>query len=332
MSFDRPDLLWLALLAPAELALALWRTPRLERSLAKLAGPARAVDAAALHRAASIIGAAFSVLFIIAAVLSLAGPAWGSRAVSAERSGLEIALVLDVSRSMMVTETGLMQGRTRLDAAREILRGLLRVSPDAAFSLVATKGSSVLLVPMTDDLEAIDSGLDYGSPETLSAAGTDLESGLMAGLDSFTGKSGANRILILLSDGGEHGSDSGHAALEARRRGVRIMSLGFGGPDAFPVPGPTGTPVLDSHGLAIRSGLQAAPLKAAATVSGGRYFEATDAAARAFLRAELTELGKGGKRTEYEVQDRTGIFALLALAFLAGRILASLASMPRATR
>jgi Ca-activated chloride channel family protein len=328
MTLDRPEFLWLGLLALPELLLILGRTPRLERSLGALAGPELSARLRARHATSSIYGAVFSLLFICSAVLALAGPAWGSRAVSAERSGLEVSVVLDVSRSMLARDSG----ASRLDQGKEIIRSLLGAAPDASFSLVAAKGDAVLLVPMTDDIEAMDSGLDYADPETLSAAGTDLDAGIRAGLASFTGKSGASRVLVLLSDGGEHGSDATAAAAEAKRRKVRIVTMGLGGSDALPVPGPTGSPLLDSHGVARRSALESEPLKRVASTSGGRYLEASDPAAQASLETELAQIGAGGKRTEYEVQDRTSLFAVLALAFLVGRILASLASQSEARR
>jgi Ca-activated chloride channel family protein len=278
--------------------------------------------------AASVYGAAFSFLFVLSAGFAVAGPAWGSRAVSAERSGLEVAVVLDVSRSMMVRE-GM---ATRLEAAREGVRNVLRSSPGASFSLVAAKGGAVLLVPMTEDLEAIDSGLDYADPDTLSEVGTDLEKGIKAGLASFTERSGANRVLLLFSDGGEHGSDATKAAAEAKRRHVSIIAVGVGGAEALPVPGPTGAPLLDNQGVARRSALDPRLLKSLASMTGGHYVEAGDPGTKVALQAELASLGRGGKRTEYEVQDRSGLFAILALAFLVARILAGILAIRPAAR
>lgn len=323
MSFDRPELLWLALLAPLEILVILRRVPRLKAAFELLAGPRHRERAGALYAGASIYGAVFSLLFVVSAALALAGPAWGSRAVTAERSGLEVAVVLDVSRSMMVNEGG----ATRLQTAREFVRSMLRVAPSASYSLVATKGQAVLLVPMTDDIDAIDSGLDYADPEAISAVGTDLEAGLDVGLASFTERSGANRLLVLISDGGEHGADSMRAAAEVRRLRARLVAVGVGGPEALPVPGPNGSPLLDARGTAVRSALEPALLKQVAARAGGRYVEAGDPGARAVMQSELTELVRGGRRTEYAVEDRSGLFAMLALAFLIARVLASIAAL-----
>jgi Ca-activated chloride channel family protein len=272
---------------------------------------------------ASIYGALASALFLLSTGLALAGPAWGSRAVSTEVSGLEVAVVLDVSRSMEVRENG----ATRLESARSVVREILAAAPQASFSLVAAKGGSVLLVPMTDDLDAIDSGLDYTDPDTMSQTGTDLESGIDEALASFTDREARGHLIVLLSDGGEHGAQALRAASRAAKKKARILVIGVGGPDALPVPGPDGRPLLDSRGAAIGSALEPTLLRAIAAASGGRYLEASDPASAAGLRAELAVQGRGGRRTDYEVQDRTELFAGLAALFLALRILASMLSV-----
>ena len=338
MSFERPELLWLLLLAPLELLLALRRAPRLRASLELLSGPRRRGAQGARYAAASVYGTAASVVLAAASALALAGPAWGVKAVASERSGLEVAVVLDVSRSMEVREGG----ASRLEGAKSLLRGLLRQAPGASFSLVAAKGDAVLLVPMTEDLEALDSALDYADPETTTAAGTDLGTGIRAGLESFTAGSGAgragadragvNRALLLLSDGGDKGGEALKAAEEAKKRKTRLLAVGLGGADALPVPGPSGGPLLDAKGDAVRSALEPTLLRAVAAASGGRYLEASDSGAAQALRAELAELGRGGKRVEYESKDRSSFFILLALAALVVRVVASILAFAAADR
>jgi Ca-activated chloride channel family protein len=218
-------------------------------------------------------------------------------------------------------------GATRLATARSAVREMLKAAPQASFSLVAAKGGAVLLVPMTDDLDAIDSALDYADPDTLSQAGTDLESGIEEALDSFTDREARGHLIILLSDGGEHGAQALRAASKAAKKRARILVIGVGGSEALPVPGSGGRPLLDSRGSSILSALEPTLLRAIAAASGGRYFEASEPDSAAAIRAELAIQGKGGRRTDYEVQDRTELFAGLAALFLALRILASMLSV-----
>ncbi|HOX32885.1 MAG TPA: VWA domain-containing protein [Spirochaetales bacterium] len=324
MSLARPELLWLALLALPEL-LALARRGRGRfPSLLSLAGPRQGTRVLARSAAAAFYSSLAFVLFLASASLALAGPSWGRRGSAQERSGFELAFVLDVSRSMEVEDGA----PTRLEAAKGLLRSLLRSAASAsgreglnAFSLVAAKGEAVLLVPMTEDLEALELGLDYANPDTLTAAGTDLGRGIAAGLGSFSSSSGAGRLLIVLSDGGELSGSARAEAAKARLAKARFIALGFGGSEPKPVPGAEG-PALDEKGLPARSALDAAFLKSVAAEAGGRYLDGSDPGTPAALAAEISEAGRGGMRLEYEVQDRSGLFAFLALAFLALAILA----------
>ena len=84
MSFERPELLWLLLLAPLELLLALRRAPRLRASLELLSGPRRRGAQGARYAAASVYGTAASV--VLAAASALAADGGLLRAISSSRS------------------------------------------------------------------------------------------------------------------------------------------------------------------------------------------------------------------------------------------------------
>lgn len=321
MNFDRPLLLWFALLVPLALAHGLWRNSRLCRSVSLLAGPRRREALVRGYRLAGGIGLAASCLFILAAVLALAGPSWGFRAVKTERSGLELAIVLDVSRSMDARDCA---AGSRLDAAKASVVDLVREAPGASFSLTLAKGEGLLLVPMTEDIEALEDALDYADRESMTAPGTDLGKGILGGLESFSGRSSAARLLVLLSDGGDRGGSALAAAAEARRRKVRILALGFGGQEAMPIPGPDGAPLLDARGEAVRQALEPGLLVSLAAASGGRYLSAADSATEALLAEEILRAGRGGLRTEYEVGDRRALFIFIALGAFVLRALARL--------
>ncbi len=322
MSFSRPELLLLCLLVIPELVLAAARSPRLRLSLAALAGPRRRRGALSLFALLSSVGTAAGALFILSAALSLAGPSWGRRGSVAERSGLEAALVIDASRSMEAAEPG----GTRLESAKALVRSILRreaaVSRRASFSLVAAKGEAVLLSPMTEDLGALESALDYLGPEVVTMAGTDLEAGVAAGIASFTSSHPGDRLILLFSDGGELSGSLRRAALEAARSRCRLVAVGVGGPEPLSVPGPDGNPLLDSSGGRILSSLERSTLSAAVEAGGGRYLELSDPGTRKAVADEIAAAAAGGTRVEYVAADRSGDFAAAALAFLVIALLA----------
>jgi Ca-activated chloride channel homolog len=321
VSFARPELLWLALLALPELALGLGRAPVLRSSIEALAGPRRRARAGSAFAALSAGGTASAALFIVAAAVAMAGPSWGSRGSAAERRGLEAAIVLDVSRSMEATD----RKPSRLEAAKGLVASLIR-GPGAAsssFSLVAAKGASVLLVPMTEDAFAFEDALDYANPEATSAPGSNLESGIRAGLASFTRDGAQGRILFLFSDGGELEGSGRRACEEALAARVRLVVVGIGGDAPALVPGPDGAPLTGPKGP-VRSARDEARLRALAAFAGGRYIDGSDAGASAALAQELSGARGTGTRIEYGRIDHGGLFSLLALAFLAASILCGL--------
>ena len=324
MSFGDPRFLWLALLALPELLLAWRRTAKLRPSLETLVGPRERSRAAARFSSLSLVAAVSSALFVCMAALALAAPAWGREGRATERSGLEVALVLDVSRSMESRDGS----PTRLDEAKGLLRSLFRELPSlraggegVSFSLVAAKGDAVLLAPMTEDLEAIDLALDYARPETMTAKGTDLGRGIDAGLDSFSVQGSANRLLVLLSDGGDLAGRARAAAERARKSKVRFAAVGLGGNTPAFVPD-----ALDESGRPATSALDAAALRSLAAVAGGRYLEGAESSTLGALASEIGSARVSGSRIEYEAEDRSGLFAALALAFLVGAAAAGTAA------
>lgn len=335
MSFARPELLWLALLAIPELGLGARRMVAFRASLEALAGPRRRARAGRSYAALSLSSAFAAALFAAFAALALAGPSWGLRGAAAERRGLEAAVVLDVSRSMEVRDmVGFAPGpETRLEAAKDIVGSLLR-NPGAdlsgaAFSLVAAKGASVLLVPMTEDLFAFEDALAYANSDSISSPGTDLESGIRAALASFSSAGAQGRVLLLFTDGGELSGSARRACEEAQGQRARLVVVGMGGLKPVPVPGPEGAPLAGAKGKVL-SAVDASALKAMAASAGGRYVDASDAGGGAKVGFALaSELASGmgrGTRVEYEKLDRSGLFALLALACLVAAILSSMLS------
>jgi Ca-activated chloride channel homolog len=336
LSFARPELLWLALLALPELLLGLRRTPILRASVGVLAGPRRRAAAEGRFAAFSLSGTAAACLFALAAAIALAGPSWGARGAVVERRGLEAAIVLDVSRSMEIRDGG-SGGRgaeTRLEAAKSLVGALVEGrggdEGSVAFSLVAAKGGAVLLVPMTEDRFALEDALAYANPDSISVPGTDLEAGLRAALPSFSASGAQGRVVFLFSDGGELRGNFRRACEEAAALRVRLVVVGLGGPVPLPVPGPDGAPLAGEKGPVL-SALDAKALEGAAAAAGGRYVSASDAGAGAALAEELGVAAGKGMRIEYELVDRSSLFALAALAFLVASILASMLA-PRGER
>ena len=118
-------------------------------------------------------GSLFFTLAIAFSILALAGFSWGQRSVEEDRSGLDVVVAVDVSRSMRATDG---DDTSRIIEAREMVRGIVQDLPSARFGIVVFAGRALRSVPVTEDRVAVESFVASLGTEVLSAEGTDLDS------------------------------------------------------------------------------------------------------------------------------------------------------------
>jgi Ca-activated chloride channel homolog len=165
-------------------------------------------------------------------VLALARPQWGMVRERVERVGVDVALVLDTSLSMSVEDVS----PNRFFLARQSLSALMSRLAGDRFSLVAFEGEAYPLVPLTLDADAVALFLETIEPGFVPAPGSNLLSGIEAGISTFVDPSRANRVIVLVSDG-EDLEESMDAAIEAAKKaGVIIHTVGVGSSQGGPVP------------------------------------------------------------------------------------------------
>jgi Ca-activated chloride channel family protein len=147
--------------------------------------------------------------------------------------GADILFVMDISPSMAGLD---MNGRSRFDAARELVQDFASRRPSDALGLVAVGEDAGLLVPLTTDRESFYSRLDSLALGEL-GDGTALGMGLaVAGL--HLNKSGAPRRTVVLITDGENNAGSVHpetAAALLGDMGVSLWVIGVGSSGDVPV-------------------------------------------------------------------------------------------------
>lgn len=288
MSFARPDLLWLLLLAPAAALVASWLWRR--RLAADAAWAARGLWdrlLAGYSRHRLIASVALLAVIVLATTLALAQPRWGSETRQVERRGVDVVFVLDSSYSMTARDLT----PSRMAVAKTLVRRLVHDMPANRVALVQAEGEGVVMAPLTLDGALIDLLLDAVEPGTLPTPGTELGPALATGLDLFADTQREHRVMVLLSDGEDHGGRLGATLERLRREGVAVHALGIGTLEGAPLPlpdagrgriglGPRATPYkTDEDGKVVISQLAEAVLEEIATATGGVYTRAGSAAA-----------------------------------------------------
>lgn len=158
--------------------------------------------------------------------IALAGPRWGERPDVRRERGIELALVLDVSASMLAED----DPPSRLERMRRDVRDLLAALPGSRAALVVVAGKGYVLTPLTGDHDALALFLDELSPDMVSQGGTALSDGIRRALQVL-GDGGArgDRAIVVFSDG-ESWDDDGavKAAGDAKDAGVVLVTVGYG--------------------------------------------------------------------------------------------------------
>lgn len=326
MSFGRPDLLWLIVALPAIVAFGIHGYARRRRRVASLLGEGPLVERLGLEGAGHYPVRRLLLLCAAAAALGVAaaGPRWGVAEVEAHGRSLELAFVLDVSRSMHARDIV----PDRLERQRLLVRRMLRDLQGDRIGLVVFAGRAYVLSPLTTDIAALQLYLDALDPEIVSQGGSSLSAALTQATDLLRGtRSGGDRVMVLVTDGEalEDGAAVRQAAARAAAEGIVIHAVGVGTRAGAPVPRyEPGTREMigytrDPTGEVVVSRRDDAMLESIASATGGRYVRADEPRATERLLSAIQGMDRMltvGDRS-FRPRERFAWFVALALGLIA---------------
>ena len=223
MRFADPWLLMLAL-AAAPLALARWKRPAPAIAV-PFAGGLDAVPVSWRVRARRLLPV-LRVAAVLLLVASVARPRAGEAEALVPAEGVDIALAVDLSSSMAASSFG--GGRTRLDAARDVIREFVASRERDRVGLVVFQRDALPLAPLTLDRDALDAVIAE-LDSTFLPDGTGIGVGIAAALSLLEESGAASRIVILLTDGRQNVESIGpaEAAELAAALRVRVYTIGI---------------------------------------------------------------------------------------------------------
>ena len=265
------------------------------------------------------------ILAIVALIIGMARPVWGVAIEPIEFKGIQIALVIDVSRSMDAQDVV----PSRLGRALLDMRSLVEALAGNDLSIVLFAGETVLYLPMTYDNNTVDDFLNSVSTNSIGTQGTALESALNEAIASFDFRTGAQPVIILASDGEDHFGDALQAAITAAEQGVIIHVLGYGTEEGsvIPVYDAAGELVdfkTDSAGVLVETRIDEPILSSLADATGGIYQRVGETGAEiSTITDSIATLEQGvlGDAVTVQQVERFGMFVLLALSLLSAEII-----------
>lgn len=212
-----------------------------------------------------IAGAALAL-----AGVALLGPRFGAGRERVEERGLDIAIGLDVSRSMLAEDAQ----PSRLAAAQADLLASSRDGRGDRWSLVLFAGEARRRVPLCDDRRAVAEIACLADPGDVPRGGTDLGAAVTAAVESLGDARGPESLVVLLTDGEDPNGNGARAAAVARELGVEVHVIGYGTELGARLADGAGGFVLDAAGQPVLSRLNTEDLRAIAAAGGGRFLTA----------------------------------------------------------
>jgi Ca-activated chloride channel family protein len=252
-------------------------------------------------------------LLLAALIIALARPRAGARAENITSEGINIALAIDISSSMLAED---FQPLNRLEVSKDKVKSFVAGRQSDRIGIVAFAGEALTQVPLTTDypvvLAAVDN-LQAGQLEDGTAIGT----AIATAANRLREAQGESRVMILLTDGENNRGaiDPRTAARAAAAFGVRIYTIGAGSMGTAPVPVGRGLFGLRYENRPVR--IDEPLLRDVARITGGRYFRAVDAAALERIYEQIDALERAPVRVQRYIDYAELYRWPLALALLA---------------
>ena len=276
------------------------------------------------NRAGAIL-AGLVYLSLALFIVALARPQLGRVTTKVQATGVDIMLVLDVSRSMLAEDFTIGNRRAnRIDAVKLVTEQFIRARPNDRIGLVAFAGRPYLVSPLTLDHDWLIRNLErlrIGLVED----GTAIGSAIVAASNRLKDKEAKTKLIVLLTDGDNNAGKVQPltAAEAAKALGIRIYTIGAGtdGEAPFPFQNAFGRTIYRN----VLVNFDERILGEISAMTDGQYFRATDTNSLRSIFSEIDKLEKSKVEVERTTNYRELYHWVLipALAILLLEILLS---------
>ena len=285
MTVARPLVLLLLLAIPL---IWIWRTRR-RRVVARYSDVGPLSDPSLQRQWIAKVPPALRSMTLGAWIVAAAGPKIGEGVSEITSEGIAIVIAIDISSSMLAED---FTPSNRLDVAKEQSIAFIQGRTFDRIGLVLFAAEALTQVPITVDYAVLEEYVNRSRVGELED-GTAIGTAIATAANRLRRAPGISKVIVLLTDGENNRGtiDPRTAAEAAGKLGIRLYTVGVGtdGEARMPIGrGPLGQTRYQTLPVQIDEQL----LREVSTITGGRYFRATDAETLSRIFGQIDELEK----------------------------------------
>jgi Ca-activated chloride channel family protein len=171
------------------------------------------------------------LLALACIIIALVNPKMGTKMETVKRQGIDIVFAVDISKSMLAEDVA----PNRLEKTKQIVSQIINQLGNDRVGIVGYAGSAYPVLPMTTDYSIAKMYLQSMNTNMVSSQGTAFNDAIQLAVDFFDVKD-TSKLIILVSDGEDHGDGVDDAVELAKEKGVRIITIGVGTEKGGPIP------------------------------------------------------------------------------------------------
>ncbi len=169
--------------------------------------------------------AVFLMAVFVFMVAALSRPQWGYHIHPIKRHGLDIMVVIDVSKSMLTRDVL----PSRLERTRLAIKDLvMKLNGSDHIGLIAFAGDAIVMCPLTYDYNGFLLSLDDLSVDSIPRGGTNISQAIDESVKAYQGMTDSDKAVVLVTDGEDQEGNAVEAARKAKEKGIRIFTVGVG--------------------------------------------------------------------------------------------------------
>ncbi|APY08280.1 BatB protein [Winogradskyella sp. J14-2] len=208
--------------------------------------------------------------------LALVNPKIGTKLETVRSQGVDIVFAVDVSKSMLAEDIA----PNRLEKSKQLVREIINSLASDRVGIIAYAGKAFPQLPITTDYASAKMFLQNMNTDMLSSQGTAIHEAIQLAKTYYDDDEQTNRILIIISDGEDHGGEAVDIAEEASDEGIKILTVGVGNTKGGPIPIKRNGVVLnykkDSNGETVITRLDESTLRKIAEETTGVYINGSN--------------------------------------------------------